>query len=104
VDVVVLLDKSQQTARYSSATFLYNAGIDTRVDDSHAIAHNKVIIVDGATVLTGSFNFSRAAEESNAENLLIVRGDANLAARYGENWQAHAQHARAYVRPYGTAR
>lgn len=103
VDVIVLLDKSQQTAKYSSATFLHNAGINTLIDENHAIAHNKIILVDGVTVVTGSFNFSKAAEENNAENLLILR-DANLAARYGENWQTHAQHARAYVPPIGAAR
>ena len=37
---------------------------------SRAIAHNKVIVVDGQMVITGSFNFTRAAEEDNAENLL----------------------------------
>jgi phosphatidylserine/phosphatidylglycerophosphate/cardiolipin synthase-like enzyme len=100
VNVGVLLDKSQETGRYSSATFLYNAGIDTRIDDAHAIAHNKVIVIDGATVLTGSFNFSRAAEEKNAENLLVLR-DARLADRYADNWREHARHARAYAPPAG---
>jgi PLD-like domain len=38
-----------------------------------AIAHNKVIVIDGETVLTGSFNFTKAAQEKNAENLLIIR-------------------------------
>lgn len=98
VDVVVLLDQSQETTRYSSATFLYNAGIDTRIDDAHAIAHNKVILIDDRTVLTGSFNFSRAAEEKNAENLLVLR-DPDLCARYSQNWQEHARHARPYVPP-----
>lgn len=103
VDVRVILDKSQQTAKYNSATFLHNAGINTLIDENHAIAHSKIILVDGVTVVTGSFNFSKAAEERNAENLLVVR-DASLAARYGENWQTHAQHARAYVPPTGAAR
>jgi phosphatidylserine/phosphatidylglycerophosphate/cardiolipin synthase-like enzyme len=44
-----------------------------RVDTAHAIAHNKVIVIDGSTVVTGSFNFTRAAQEKNAENLLNVK-------------------------------
>ncbi len=98
VKVFVLLDKSQQGQKYSSADFLKNNGVPTYIDDKHAIAHNKVMVIDGLTVLTGSFNFSKAAEESNAENLLVVQ-DAALAARYTTNWNAHLRHARAFARP-----
>lgn len=47
VKVEVILDKSQRTDKYSSATFLFNAGISTKIDAKHAIAHNKVMIIDG---------------------------------------------------------
>lgn len=95
VNVQVLLDKSQKTEKYSSADFLVNAGIPTKIDAAHAIAHNKVMIIDKEIVITGSFNFSKAAEESNAENLLVVR-DKELASRYIENWQLHDKHSEAY--------
>jgi len=71
VQVQVILDKSQRTEKYSSADFLANQGVSTMIDANHAIAHNKVIVIDGETVLTGSFNFTKAAQENNAENLLI---------------------------------
>lgn len=95
VRVEVILDKSQRSEKYSSADFLARAGIPVRIDAAHAIAHNKVMVIDGTTVITGSFNFTRAAEEQNAENLLILR-DPGL-ARYAENWRAHAQHSEPYV-------
>ena len=95
VKVEVILDKSQRTANYSSADFVAHGGIPTLIDAKHAIAHNKVIIVDGQTVITGSFNFSNAAEESNAENLLILR-DPELARRYTENWRVHEKHSERY--------
>ena len=66
------------------------------IDANHAIAHNKVIVIDGETVLTGSFNFTKAAQEKNAENLLIIR-DPALAAQYTKNWDAHRQHSQPYV-------
>jgi len=72
VDVQVILDKSQPKQHYTSATFLTNAGIPTFIDSKHAIAHNKIIVIDGNTSITGSFNFSKAAETANAENLLII--------------------------------
>jgi phosphatidylserine/phosphatidylglycerophosphate/cardiolipin synthase-like enzyme len=52
--VEVILDKSQRTEKYSSADFLANQGVPTKIDAEHAIAHNKIII-DGETVITGSF-------------------------------------------------
>ena len=97
VKVEVILDKSQRTQQYSSATFLFNAGISTKIDSAHAIAHNKVMIIDGEVVITGSFNFSKAAEESNAENLLIIY-DKNLALFYTKNWYDHSEHSEPYKR------
>jgi len=47
VKIEVILDKSQRTQNYSSATFLYNQGIPVKIDAQHAIAHNKVMIIDG---------------------------------------------------------
>jgi phosphatidylserine/phosphatidylglycerophosphate/cardiolipin synthase-like enzyme len=96
VRVEVILDKSQRTEKYSSADFLANQGVPTKIDAAHAIAHNKIIIIDGETVITGSFNFTKAAQGKNAENLLIIR-DKALAAQYTQNWQAHAQHSQPYV-------
>ena len=95
VKVEVILDKSQRTASYSSADFVAHAGILTLIDAKHSIAHNKIIIVDGQTVITGSFNFSNAAEEHNAENLLILR-DSKVAKRYIENWELHEKHSERY--------
>jgi len=97
VKVEVILDKSQKTDEYSSATFFFNAGIPVKIDAAHAIAHNKVMVIDGETVITGSFNFTKAAEENNAENLLIIH-DKKLAERYIKNWQEHAGHSEVYVR------
>ena len=68
------------------------------IDSEHAIAHNKVIVIDDSTVLTGSFNFSKAAEEKNAENLLIVKKSPELAQAYIANINAHAAHAHPYQR------
>jgi len=96
VKVEVILDKSQKTQNYSSATFLYNQGIPVKIDAQHAIAHSKVMIIDGETVITGSFNFTKAAEENNAENLLVIY-DKKLAERYTRNWQEHERHSEVYA-------
>ena len=97
VRIEVILDKSQKSDQYSSADFLANSGMSVKIDSRHAIAHNKVMIIDGETVITGSFNFTKAAEEKNAENLLVIH-DKKLAEKYIKNWQEHSQHSETYVR------
>ena len=49
VKIEVILDKSQRTQKYSSATFLFNAGIPVKIDAQQVITHNKVMIIDGET-------------------------------------------------------
>jgi phosphatidylserine/phosphatidylglycerophosphate/cardiolipin synthase-like enzyme len=97
VKVQVILDDSQRTEKYSEADFLRNNGIATLIDAQHAIAHNKIMIIDDYLVITGSFNFTKAAEEHNAENLLVIN-DPVLARRYIENWHAHEEHSEPYER------
>ena len=96
VKVRVILDKSQRTARYTSATYLFNQGVPVFIDDKHAIAHNKIMLIDGQTIITGSFNFSKSAEERNAENLLIISGYPELMEQYAANFGAHLSHTAPY--------
>jgi phosphatidylserine/phosphatidylglycerophosphate/cardiolipin synthase-like enzyme len=90
VNVEVILDRVNEQKRYTGATYLLNHGIDPLIDDRVAIAHNKVLVIDGQHVLTGSFNFTKAAQEKNAENVLLINDDPILAAAYAENWHRRA--------------
>jgi phosphatidylserine/phosphatidylglycerophosphate/cardiolipin synthase-like enzyme len=96
VRVQVILDKSELRQNYREPDFLARMGVPTRIDAKHTNAHNKVMIIDGQVVLTGSFNFTRQAETSNAENLLVIRSPA-LAQQYAANWQFHAEHSDPYA-------
>ena len=95
VAVAVLMDKSVPGSAPQTLQFLHDAGITYLVDTKHAIAHNKIMIVDERYVATGSFNFTEAAESHNAENSIIIDSPA-LAKVYLANWHAHQQHC---VRP-----
>ncbi len=97
VQVDVILDKSQRTEHYSEADFIAHAGIPVSIDAAHAIAHNKVMVIDGEVVITGSFNFTKAAEEHNAENLLVIQ-DKVLAQKYEENWKQHKSHSQPFAK------
>jgi phosphatidylserine/phosphatidylglycerophosphate/cardiolipin synthase-like enzyme len=96
VKVVAILDASNRTKNYSAADFLVHEGVETYIDSQHSIAHNKIIIIDNATVITGSFNFTKAADEKNAENLLVIP-DAEIAAKYEQNWELHFAHSEYYA-------
>ncbi len=96
VRVEAVLDKSQRKERYTAATFLQNSGVPVKIDDKHAIAHNKIIIIDRQTLITGSFNFTKAGEEKNAENLLIIKGNRELVEKYLDNYHAHFSHSEPY--------
>lgn len=95
VRVVAIMDRSQQGREYTSATFLVHAGISVYIDSVHAIAHNKIMIIDRKRVITGSFNFTKAAEERNAENLQIVRSE-EVADLYRRNFDHHLSHSEFY--------
>ena len=97
VQVTVILDEKAAGEHYSSARFCYNQHLDIYVDAKHPIAHNKIMILDAATVITGSFNFTNQAEQANAENLLILKGKPALVAAYQANFQHHLDHAERYV-------
>ena len=85
VKVSVILDRSNITQGYSKFKDLKNAGINVTLDVVPGIAHNKVMIIDGDTLETGSFNFAKSAEFANSENVLVVRGEPAVVAQY----QAH---------------
>ena len=92
----IILDKSNRSQKYSAADFTHNMGIPTFIDAEHQIAHNKIMVIDKETVITGSFNFTKAAEEKNAENLLILK-NRELAKVYIDNWNKHRKHSEEYT-------
>jgi phosphatidylserine/phosphatidylglycerophosphate/cardiolipin synthase-like enzyme len=96
IRITAVLDKANRTQKYSAATFLKNMGIPVYIDDKHAIAHNKIMIIDNRVVITGSFNFTMAAETKNAENLLIIEDLPELTRAYRDNFQKHLRHSVAY--------
>lgn len=85
----------------SQIPVLAAAGIPVWLETGYAAAHNKIIVIDAqdmddCIVATGSFNFTYSAQARNAENLLLLRGNAPLAHAYLNNWQRHREDALSY--------
>jgi phosphatidylserine/phosphatidylglycerophosphate/cardiolipin synthase-like enzyme len=100
VQVEVLLDHSNEKERYSDLHVFMEQGLDPHVDHDHAIAHNKIMLIDKRTIITGSYNFTNQAEHENAENLLIIKGHPDLPGIYRANFLQHKSHCkRAEIKP-----
>jgi len=85
IDVKVVFEKDQ-ISQYSEYGTLRAVGVPVKNDTNSALMHDKIAIVDGNIVLTGSYNWSSTAEERNNENLLVIR-DPTLAQRFEAEFQ-----------------
>lgn len=102
VDVRVVVDESGPKAKSgeSALNLLVGASIPTRLNGNYAIHHDKYLIVDGRHVQTGSFNYSRAAANSNSENVIVIWHNPELAAAYLRHWDVRFAEAVAFKRRY----
>jgi phosphatidylserine/phosphatidylglycerophosphate/cardiolipin synthase-like enzyme len=92
VHVDILLDKSNEQETYTELGHLIREGLVPHIDAQHAIAHNKIMIIDRRILITGSFNFTHQAEVENAENLLVLQGHPELVQAYFQQFAAHKAH------------
>ncbi len=98
VDVTVIADQQQAYAIETSLVrYLADGGVRVLLDANHAAAHNKVMVIDpgqaSCAVVTGSYNFTQAAQAHNAENVVILRSNLQLCQAFRDNWQRHSSHA-----------
>lgn len=98
VEVLVIADRQQaETLRTSLVVWLATQGVPVWLDGDHLAAHDKIMVLDAgtpqATLITGSFNFTHAAQHRNAENLMLLRGNPPLAEAYAANWRRHRIHS-----------
>ena len=102
VEVVLIVDQQQAGAASTYIRNVARSGVPVLIDQRHAAAHNKIMVIDSGdadcAVVTGSFNFTYAAQHRNAENALILRGNPPLCEAYFNNWRRHRTHAIAQLR------
>lgn len=102
VEVQITADREQTFAGEASRIpELAAAGIPVWLEVRYGAAHNKVMIIDASepnsAVITGSYNWTSSAQRRNAENVLVVRRNAELTQAYFENWQRHRADALPYA-------
>lgn len=97
--LVQVIADSQQAATLPQNVLaeLANGGVTVWLDANYQAAHNKVVIIDAdaanATTITGSYNFTVAAQWHNAENVVILRDNPQVARAYRDNWLRLREHA-----------
>ncbi len=87
LDVRGVFETRGSDSQYAEYTSMRELGMSVIKDTNKWVMHHKVIIVDSNTVITGSFNFSKNAARTNDENVLIIQGNADIAALYTEEWK-----------------
>lgn len=98
VEVRLIADREQtQQADHGQVPVMAAAGVPVWLDGEHQSAHNKIMVLDDDTVVTGSYNFTKAAQFRNAENVLVIHGNRTLAQQYQTNWQRHFLHAQPFT-------
>ena len=104
IEVRVIADFEQaRSGEASRIPDLAAAGIPVLLDATFQSAHSKIMLIDAQAdhpaVITGSYNWTYAAQYRNAENVLVLRDNAELARAYFANWQHHAANSSAYAVP-----
>jgi hypothetical protein len=86
VDVKIVFDEEQARGQGSEYSNLKAAGVDVCIDTGSGLMHDKVAIIDGHIIITGSFNWSQAGNQENNENLIVV-DSSSWAAAYEQQFQ-----------------
>jgi len=95
LDVRVIID-ADKTDKKNEGGYLHRQGVKTYVDSAHDKAHNKVVLIDGRTIVTGSFNFTDESGESAADNLVTITDKPKLMAAYDQEFDLHLNHSTPY--------
>lgn len=97
VEVYGVFDGGQAFGQFSAFPLLREKKPENFVlDGSYRVLHNKYIVLnyneespENAIVVTGSYNFSKNAEENNEENVIIIRNSPLLAKKFMKDFIYH---------------
>lgn len=86
INVKILLDWEGVEGGYTREMRMRNAGIEIRISKKreNANMHNKFAVIDGKVVITGSYNWTRNAEELNDENIVFIKDEKEVAKKFEE--------------------
>ena len=86
LDVKVVMEKENVNEPGSEYYNLKTAGVDVRWDSRSALMHDKFAVIDGHVIVTGSYNWSASATNSNNENMAVI-DSSSWGTAYETNFQ-----------------
>jgi phosphatidylserine/phosphatidylglycerophosphate/cardiolipin synthase-like enzyme len=86
VEVRVVIERERAYEQGSEYPRLKSAGVDVRLDGNPNLMHHKFMVIDGYIVVTGSYNWSSAAEDRNDENIVVIL-DRDVAQRFVQEFE-----------------
>ncbi|MEM9569490.1 MAG: phospholipase D-like domain-containing protein [Bacteroidota bacterium] len=95
VDIHILANNTYATARYSQLDYLDKYHINIYIDNRPGVFHHKWLIVDKKTIITGSYNYTKSAEEKNNEIIGHIESRA-VVEKYHQDWETHIQDPKVY--------
>ena len=87
INVRIISDDMKSGDRGSDVGRLSEGGADVRIDRSPNHMHHKFAIVDNKTLITGSYNWTRSAAESNEENIVVLQ-ESQLTKKFQQEFKA----------------
>lgn len=75
LDIQIITDNDKSFDMGSDVASFSDAGIAVKIDGTSNHMHHKFMVVDGHTLITGSYNWTQSAARYNHENILLTRGD-----------------------------
>jgi phosphatidylserine/phosphatidylglycerophosphate/cardiolipin synthase-like enzyme len=94
--VNVVMDGKEMASNLTAATALTKGGVAVWLNTKYAIFHEKLCIIDGYTVIAGSYNWTLTAENANAEDLFIIK-NKTVAATCARNFGQHQAESKLFV-------
>lgn len=92
VSVRIITDQEQAGGQYQKSLLkgLVNVGIPVKENTHSGLMHLKVTIVDGKIATTGSYNYTKSAENTNDEVFVVLRDETaaqDFEAEFGNMWK-----------------
>lgn len=95
VKVRVITDPRNEAAAVAPLLRPLRYGVQHRTDAAHKLFHHKYLLIDSATLMVGSFNFTISADRRNAENIIRL-SDPALIRRFAHDFADHWNHVRPF--------
>jgi mitochondrial cardiolipin hydrolase len=85
IDIKIISDNDKRYDMGNDIDYIAGLGIEVKLDTTHAHMHHKFAVIDDKLTITGSYNWTRSAEQKNYENILLT-DNKDVAKAYSDEF------------------